>query len=88
MKPHVKIYFQYFDYKVAEEVICEGCLGQAVDIHHIHGRGPGKDVISNLQALCRKCHDTATTSKNYVPPDEMQYIHNYFLTGQRKTFLI
>jgi predicted restriction endonuclease len=88
MKLHVKIYFAYFDYKVAEEVICEGCQGQAVDIHHIHGRGKGKDVIGNLMALCRKCHDRATTSKNYVPPDEMQLIHNYFLQGQRKVFLI
>ena len=85
---HVRVYMEYFDYKVAEEIICEACGSVAVDIHHIHGRGPGMDVIGNLMALCRKCHDRATTSKNYVNPEEMQYIHNVFLAGQRKCFLI
>ena len=88
MQKHTKIYLDYFDYKVASEVICEACQGQAVDIHHIHGRGKDKDVIENLMALCRRCHDRATGSKNYVPPDEMQLIHRYFLQGSRKTFLI
>jgi 5-methylcytosine-specific restriction endonuclease McrA len=36
------------------------CGSQAVDINHIDCRGMGgsktKDVIENLQALCRKCH--------------------------------
>lgn len=32
-------------------------------------------------------HEMAHASKNYVSPDEFQYIHNNFLTGQRKTFL-
>lgn len=88
MTNHVKVYFQYFDYKVAEEVMCEACGNPAVDIHHIRGRGVGMDVIGNLMALCRKCHDRATTSKNYVKPDEMQLIHNYFLQGTRKHFLV
>lgn len=88
MKPHVKIYLDYFDYKVQSEVICEGCQGMVVDIHHIHGRGEGMDVIENLMALCRKCHDRATTSKNYVKPDEMELIHRYFLAGSRKVFLL
>jgi predicted restriction endonuclease len=87
MQKHVKIYMAHFDYVVAEEILCEACHKPAVDIHHIHGRGKGKDVITNLMALCRKCHDRATTSKNYVPPDQMQYIHNFFLTGRIKTFL-
>jgi 5-methylcytosine-specific restriction endonuclease McrA len=87
MQKYVKIYLDYFDYKVAEEVICEACGSPAVDIHHIHGRGEDRDIISNLMALCRKCHDRATTSKNYVTPDEIQLIHNYFLAGSRKIFL-
>lgn len=87
MQRHVKIYMDYFDYKTQSEIMCEACTAPAVDIHHIHGRGEGKDVIENLQALCRRCHDRATTSKNYVKPAEMQYIHNCFLNGQRKMFL-
>lgn len=88
MQKYVKIYLDHFDYKTESDVICEACQGQAVDIHHIHGRGKGKDVIENLMALCRKHHDRATTSKDYVTPDEMQLIHNYFLQGQRKQFLL
>lgn len=84
---HVKIYLDYFDYKVQEEVICEACGAMAVEIHHIHGRGKDKDIIDNLMALCRKCHERAHCSKNYVSPDEFQLIHNYFLQGQRKAFL-
>jgi predicted restriction endonuclease len=87
MTKHYKVYSEYFDYGTPEEIMCEACGRPAVDIHHIHGRGKGKDVIENLMALCRKYHDRATTSKNYVKPDEMQLIHNYFLQGTRKIFL-
>lgn len=87
MQAYIKTYLDYFDYKTESEVICEGCLSPAVDIHHIHGRGRGKDVIKNLIALCRKCHDRAHGSKNYVSKDEFQLIHNYFLQGTRKQFL-
>ena len=87
MQKYVKIYLDYFDYKSESEVVCEACQGQAVEVHHIHGRGPGKDEIKNLIGLCRKCHDRAHGSKNYVTKDEFQYIHNCFLQGQRKSFL-
>jgi len=87
MKKYVKIYLDYFDFKTESEVICEACGRLANDIHHVNGRGKGKDIIGNLMALCRKCHDRATTSKDYVPPGEMQLIHNYFLQGSRKKFL-
>ncbi len=87
MKKYVKIYLDYFDYKTPEEVFCEACHRPAVDIHHINGRGEGKDEIKNLIALCRKCHDRAHSSKDYVNKEQFQLIHNYFLTGQRKTFL-
>jgi predicted restriction endonuclease len=87
MTKHCQIYCDYFDYKVQSEIMCEACGAPANDIHHIHGRGKDKDVIGNLIALCRKHHEMAHASKNYVSPDEFQYIHNCFLTGQRKTFL-
>lgn len=84
MTPHAKIYMQHFDYVVQEEIMCEACGNPAVDIHHIFGRGEGRDVITNLMALCRKHHDMA--HKN-VTKSEMQMIHNYFMMGERRRFL-
>ena len=87
MKKFVKIYLDYFDYKIESDIICEACQKQATEIHHIYGRGKSKDVISNLMALCRKCHERAHGSIHPVSKDEFQLIHNYFLQGQRKSFL-
>jgi 5-methylcytosine-specific restriction endonuclease McrA len=53
----------HFGYTIADFILCEVCEDKAVDIHHIEARGMGgdpqgkKDVIENLQALCRKCHN-------------------------------
>jgi len=87
MQKYIKTYLDHFDYKIQSDVMCEACGKPAVDIHHIHGRGKDKDVIKNLMALCRTCHDRAHSSKNHVTPDEFQLIHNYFLQGTRKVFL-
>ena len=52
----------HFGYDINDFIPCEVCGGRAVDIHHIEPRGMGgnpkgdKDVITNLQALCRACH--------------------------------
>ena len=75
---------QYFDYAVPEEVMCEACGRPAVDIHHVYGRGEGRDVIQNLMALCRKHHEAAHTR---ITKSEMQLIHNFYLQGTRKVFL-
>ena len=60
MQNHTKVYLKYFGYSVADFVPCEVCGSKAVDIHHIVSRGMGSarknDEISNLMALCRKCH--------------------------------
>jgi predicted restriction endonuclease len=61
MKKHVKIYLDYFGYDVNSFIDCEVCGSKAVDIHHIEATRYGgtqrdKDVITNLQALCRPCH--------------------------------
>jgi predicted restriction endonuclease len=84
MTNHCKIYIQYFDYVTAEEILCEACGSPAVDIHHIYGRGEGRDVITNLMALCRKHHEKAHTA---ITKSEMQLIHNFYLSGVRKRFL-
>jgi len=85
MKKYVKVYMDYFDYKTESDVVCEVCGSPAVDIHHVSGRGKGKDVIRNLAALCRKHHTMCHNEK--IPKNEMQLIHNYFMQGTRKIFL-
>ena len=45
MVKHVKIYMRYFDLGEQDIIYCEICHTKAVDIHHIHGRGKGKDII-------------------------------------------
>lgn len=61
MKPHTKIYLTSFKYSTADFIPCEICANKAVDIHHIENRKMGgdrsKDIINNLMALCRKCHN-------------------------------
>ena len=84
MQIHTKIYMQHFDYVVQEEIMCEACGRPAVDIHHINGRGKGKDVISNLMALCRKHHEAAHKD---ISKADMQLIHNFYLQGTRRKFL-
>ena len=74
----------YFGYGEQDIILCEVCGKKAVDIHHIHGRGKGRDVENNLIALCRICHDKAHNNYNtYVHPDVYQAIHNNYL--KRKT---
>lgn len=63
VKRHTKIYMEYHGYSKADTILCENCGGVAVDIHHIEAKGmggnPSKDVIGNLIALCRSCHEKA-----------------------------
>ena len=69
MKKHTQIYFDYFGYDTTDFVCCEVCGIKAVDINHIDPRGMGgsksKDIIENLQALCRSCHIKFGDKKQY-----------------------
>ena len=85
MQRHTKIYMSYFGYGEQDVILCECCHRPAVDIHHIKGRGKGKDVIGNLMAMCRKCHTLAHESK--LSKGELQYIHNNYLNGNKKQFI-
>ena len=77
MKPHVKIYLKYFDLEGCDFVPCEICKSKAVDIHHINGRGVGKDVIKNLCALCRDHHNDC--HNEIIDRGQMLEIHLEFL---------
>jgi 5-methylcytosine-specific restriction endonuclease McrA len=89
MKPHVKLYLNYFDYDTSDFIPCELCGARACDIHHINARGMGgdplgyKDVIENLQALCRKCHHLYGDKKQHLP--RLQARHKEILSKQKQT---
>ena len=79
MQPHVKIYMNHFGYGEQDFIPCEICGLRANDVHHIEGRGKGKDVITNLMGLCRKHHKYAHECKI----DKIVFIerHKIFLSG-------
>lgn len=77
MKPHTKIYFEYFGYDITSFVPCEICEKKAVDINHIKPRGMGgskkMDNIENLMAVCRECHIEYGDKKQHL--DFLTQIH-------------
>ncbi len=86
MKNHTKIYYNFFGFVNSDFVPCEICGNGAVDIHHIDARGMGgnpngdKDVIDNLQAVCRKCHDAYGDKKEFkemVKKVHLKYMEIY-----------
>lgn len=75
MKRHTFIYLTYFGYDISSLILCEVCGARSVDLHHIIPKGMGgdptgkRDVIENLIALCRECHNKAHNkeySKEYL----------------------
>ena len=67
MKKHTKIYLEHHDYSPVDIILCQVCESVAVDIHHIETKGiggdPSKDIVGNLIALCRCCHEKAHAGK-------------------------
>ena len=68
---------KHFGYQIAGDVLCEVCFRPCVDIHHINGRGKGKDIIENLIGLCRECHNEAHNEK--ITKDQLIQIHKEFI---------
>lgn len=85
MKKHIVVYLDHFDYDTDDFIPCEVCGAKAVDIHHIKARGMGgsntKDVIENIQALCRKCHLDFGDKKQWM--DFLIDKHKNKLDGKR-----
>jgi 5-methylcytosine-specific restriction endonuclease McrA len=84
MMPYIKTYLDYFDYTEGSYMPCEACESRVSDVHHIYGRGKGRDVITNLIGLCRGCHNKAHSSKEYISKEQFQEIHNNFLKRHEK----
>jgi 5-methylcytosine-specific restriction endonuclease McrA len=60
MVKYKEVYINFFDYCISEYIPCEYCSSPAIDIHHLIFKSQGgKDVIENLIALCRDCHNKA-----------------------------
>ena len=85
MKKHVKVYLDHFGYDLDDYIPCEACGRKAVDIHHIKARGMGgskeRDVIENLQALCRSCHLDYGDKKQWI--DFLNDKHKEKINGKR-----
>lgn len=63
MQKHTKVYLEFFPSHTGF-YHCEICHNEATEIHHITRRSEfgskmkdQQDVIENLIALCRKCHE-------------------------------
>lgn len=86
MKKHTKIYLDYFSFDRCDFIPCEVCGNPANDIHHIEARGMGgskeKDVISNLQAVCRGCHIQYGDKKQYK--ELLKDIHSNYMLENRE----
>lgn len=74
---------QYFDFGQTEFIPCECCGSKATEIHHINGRCKDCDVIQNLMALCRDCHNKA--EREEMKPQEFQFIHLDYIQQNHKT---
>lgn len=85
---HTEVYMKHFGYGEQDFIPCEACGEKAVDIHHIRNRNGKNDVIENLIAICRRHHEMAHSSKQYVSKSDFEYIHKSFMAGQRKRFLV
>ena len=57
MKNHTKVYFNYFEYGEQDFVPSEYSGAGAGGIHHLTGRGKGKDEIWNLIGITSEEHD-------------------------------
>ena len=81
MTNHAKVYLKHFDLGIDSIWQCECCGKQDYiqnqDLHHIHGRGKGMDVIENLMCLCRECHNKAHSIAN--SKQIFSNLHNEFL---------
>jgi 5-methylcytosine-specific restriction endonuclease McrA len=76
---HTDIYFEFHNYQLQSDVMCEICSAPADDIHHIHAKGmggnPEADCIENLIGLCRDCHDKAHSGE--ITEDELYETISY-----------
>ena len=82
MKPYTKTYLKYFGFDESDFIPCEICGAKAVDIHHLEPKSRAKakvNLIDNLMALCRNCHDEC--GKSPQMNERAKLIHRKKLLG-------
>jgi len=82
MNKHIKVYRNFFSIGDQDVPFCEHCKSsKSVEIHHIFGRGKGKDIIENLVGLCRQCHKAAHNESKTLElsREDLITIHRYFI---------
>lgn len=82
MQRHTKVYMEFFGYDYPEEVFSEISGEPVQDIHHIDGRGIGKDRIENLIGLTRREHEDAHAGK--YTKQELREIHLRFMEMKQR----
>ena len=76
MVKYKKVYIDYFGYYKGEYISCEVCNAPSIDIHHIEGRVKSGDVIENLIAVCRECHNKCHSSKEFNEKAKEIHLNN------------
>lgn len=90
MEKHTRVYLKFFGYGMDSFIRCEVAWYErkwerAVDIHHINGRGKGKDVIENLMGVSRVNHDRcAGDRKPKISKEQQAIIHKTFIDQFKK----
>lgn len=73
MKSYTRIYLNFFDLGMDDQVNCEVCgkggnLNSGFDLHHIRARSTHKELeneLTNLILLCRQCHSRYGDKKKW-----------------------
>jgi len=85
MQPYIKTYMAFFGLGEQDiiydeiEWVSNRNLLRAADVHHIYGRGKGRDVIGNLIALSRDHHDNVNSvimTKSYLTKVHDSFMKN------------
>jgi len=77
MKKYKKVYIDYFGYDVGDFIACESCQKTSVDLHHLKFRSQGgKDIIENLAAVCRDCHNKCHDSRKFNEEVKQKHLNN------------
>ncbi len=67
---------RYFGFDESSFIPCECCGAKAVEIHHLEAKSIAKakeNLIDNLCAVCRSCHDKAHGLKDFN--EKLKLIH-------------
>lgn len=88
MQPHVKIYMDFFGYGEQDFIPSEMSNGRAVDVHHIYGRGKGKDIIENLIGLTRLEHDISHGKVKgwFFTKQDLVFAHKMFIMKMKPDY--